>query len=88
MHTWNSHSQKTQLSLFLNINFISCNKLHMEALKYVLGVHKKTLKWCFFGETGRYPLYVDTNFHSIKYISRLLHVKSTSLIRKLILTCK
>jgi hypothetical protein len=46
---------------------LKCDKLHIKALKYILGVHKNSANDAILGETGRYPLYINIITQSTKY---------------------
>ena len=69
----------TTTSSFKKGNFNMCKslsdkpyeKLHVNFLKYVLGVHKKATNSAVMGELGRYPIYIDVLCNSVKYFERL-----------------
>ena len=46
-------------------------KLHVNFLKYVLGVHKKATNSAVMGELGRYPIYIEVLCNSVKYFKRI-----------------
>ena len=57
-----------------------CDKLHIKALKYICGVHKKASNHAVFGELGRHPLYVEVLANSVKYLQYIVKSKSDSLL--------
>ena len=46
-------------------------KLHLKFCRFVLGVHSKTTNLAIYGETGRYPLYIDQIVQCVKYYNHL-----------------
>ena len=46
---------------------MQCEKLHIEFLKFSLGVHKKSTNEAVMGELGRYPLYINILLTAFKF---------------------
>ena len=54
-------------------------KLHLKFCRFVLGVHQKTANLAVYGETGRYPLYIDQIVQCVKYYHHLENTENTLL---------
>ena len=54
-------------------------KLHLKFCRFVLGVHQKTANLAVYGETGRFPLYVDQISQCAKYCNHLENTENTLL---------
>jgi len=65
------YSEKDYYSLEMSLNNRPCDKLHLKALKYIIGVNKKATNDAVLAETGRHPLYIDILRHSVKNYQRL-----------------
>ena len=60
----------------------SIEKVHLFALKKLLQVSPRTPNTMVYGETGRYPLYINAYVNCIKYWLRLTRLSSNRLPRK------
>ena len=60
----------------------SIERVQLRYLKYMLGVKDSTCTPAVFGETGRFPVYVQQRIKLIKYWLRLISLQSSSLVRK------
>ena len=56
-------------------------KVHKLFIRSVLGVHNKSSLDAIYGETGRFPMYIDTLVNMLKYYSRISG-KPHSLVHK------
>ena len=72
--------QKDDYLLEHSFKNMYCDKLHLKSLKYILGVHKKSVNDAVLGETGRYPLYINIVTHCTKYFSRLIEADQSTLL--------
>jgi hypothetical protein len=45
--------------------------LQVMMCRHFLGVNKKSVKLAIYGDTGRYPLYLDIIINAVKYLNRL-----------------
>ena len=54
-------------------------KLHLKFCRFVLGVHHKTANLAVYGETGRFPLYIDQLVQCMKYYQHLENTENTLL---------
>ena len=52
------------------MHLVTCEKLHIKFLKYVLGVHRKTTNVAVMGELGRYPIKIDVFCDTVEYFER------------------
>ena len=55
-------------------------KIHLKFLKLLLGVKKSTSSMAVYGETGRYPLYINRYVRMVKYWGNVL--KTDNIIMK------
>ena len=51
-------------------------KCHLKYLRYILGVNKHAPKLAIYGDSGRFPLAIDSLISSIKYLHRLLNMSA------------
>ena len=63
----------------LNCDFKIIERVHLFALKRFLNVSIKTPSDLVYGETGRYPLYVNVYVKSIKYWLKILKMQTERL---------
>jgi hypothetical protein len=54
-------------------------RIHLLAIKTFLGVPIQTPNKMVYGDSGRYPLYIDTNIRAVKYWLKLLKMKEDRL---------
>ena len=57
-----------------DLNMLSCRQL--------LGIHKRSSKIAIYGETGRFPLYIETIVNTLKYYNRLSSTKGSPLLKE------
>ena len=55
-------------------------KFHLRYLKWCLSVHSKAINAGCWGETGRYPIYIDAMKMSIDYFIRVANCEKNSLL--------
>ena len=70
------------------INYYKCEDLHTMVCRQILGVHKKCSKMTIYGETGRWPLYIDIITNMVKYYNRILEKESSKLLKESLLSNK
>ena len=63
-------------------------KAHLFACKRLLNVSDKTLNHMVYGETGRYPLYIDSTISSLRYWFKLSKMPMTRFPKKAWITLK
>ena len=51
-------------------------KCHLKFLRYSLGVNKKAPKLAVYGDTGRFPLALESIISAVKYLQRLFNLSS------------
>ena len=61
---------------------------HLFACKRLLSVSDKTPNHMVYGETGRYPLYIDSNISSLKYWFKLSKRPMTRFPKQALVTFK
>ena len=61
---------------------LQCEQVHLFALKKFLRVTSKTPNDLIYGETNRYPIYVNSAIRVIKYWLKLMQMDQTRLPRK------
>ena len=59
-----------------------CEKVHLFALKKILGVTLRTPNDLIYGETDRYPVYINSAIRVIRYWLKLMQMEQTRLPRK------
>ena len=59
-----------------------CEKVHLFALKKFLGVEMRTPNDFVYGETNRYPLYINSIIRCIRYWLKLTTMEDTRLPQK------
>ena len=72
--------RKPDYTLLKSFANMSCDKMHINFLKYVLGVHKKASNEAVYGELGRFPLYFDVICNYIKFYQRLISENVSKLL--------
>jgi len=58
----------------------TCEKLHINFVKHIAGVHKKATHTAVIGELGRFPLFFNVIVSMVKYLQRLINCDSKSLL--------
>lgn len=74
--------KKQDYTVEMSYHNMPCEKLHLKALKFALGVHKKATNDAVYGETGRYPLHIDILYQSVKYLKRLAGPQCPKLLQR------
>ena len=62
------------------ISLLNCEKVHLNFLKWALGVNRRASNVGTWGETGRYPLIYECMNLTIKYVKRLQSQNENSLV--------
>ena len=75
-------SLKCDRNILDNIQKNTIERFHVNVLKQLLGVHKKTSNLAVLLETGRHTLAVSAQLQAVKYFLRFPTIKQGSLLRK------
>ena len=75
-------SLKCDRNILDNIQKNTIERFHVNVLKQLLGVHKKTSNLAVLLETGRHTLAVSAQLQAVKYFLRFPTIKPGSLLRK------
>lgn len=67
-------------SLLRKTSLINCEKVHLNFLKWALGVNRLASNLGSWGETGRYPLVYECLNLTLKYVKRLQSLDNNSLV--------
>ena len=76
--TINNNTEHT--SLLRKISLLNCEKVHLNFLKWALGVNRRASNLGSWGETGRYPLIYECLKLTLNYIQRLKCHDKNSLV--------
>eukprot|EP00745_Piridium_sociabile_P037736 TRINITY_DN6881_c0_g1_i1.p1 TRINITY_DN6881_c0_g1~~TRINITY_DN6881_c0_g1_i1.p1 ORF type:complete len:302 (+),score=4.84 TRINITY_DN6881_c0_g1_i1:89-907(+) len=63
----------------LNKSAMYIENIHLFALKRFLGVHVKTPNELVYGETGRYPIYINSSVQCVRYWLKMLRMDNDRL---------
>lgn len=63
------------------ISSLPAEKVHLRHLKYLLGINKKSVNVTAWGETGNFPLFIDSLYLCIKYFTRVIRLPETNFAR-------
>ena len=66
----------------LETTAVHCEKVHLFALKKILGVELRTPNDFVYGETNRYPLFVNSVVRCIRYRLKLTRMEASKLPKK------
>ena len=61
---------------------VRCEEVHLSALKKLLGVEMRTPNDLVYGETNRYPLFVNSAVRCIRYWLKLTRMEASKLPNK------
>ena len=81
INTLSANVKKEGFSIFDAFCNMPCEKLHIKVLKYVLGVHRKTINVAVMGELGRYPIIINVFYVTVKYFERLISNDVSNLLK-------
>ena len=81
INTLSANVKKDGFSIFDAFGNMPCEKLHINFLKYVLGVHRKITNFAVMGELGRYPIIIDVFCDTVKYFERLISDNVSNLLK-------
>ena len=73
--------QNLDLSLMKKISQTNSERVHLHYLKWALGVNKKACNAGIWGETGRYPLVIESLNLTLKYLMRLQNLDDKTLVK-------
>ena len=77
--TW-TESLKYEDNIINMLQKNNLEKFHINVLKRLLGVHKKTTNIALLLETGRHPITLSAQIQAIKYFFRFPSTKTQSLL--------
>ena len=75
-----STSNSDHTSFLRKVSLVNCEKVHLNFLKWALGVNRRAPNLGTWGETGRYPLIYDCIKLTLTYIKRLQSHDDNSLV--------
>lgn len=85
INTLSKTIKQPNYSLEMSFSTITAEKVHLKALKFMLGVNKKATNDAIYGETGRLPLFISIISQTVKYYQRLINIKNDNSLLSLAL---
>jgi hypothetical protein len=79
INTESAVAKRTNYEIENSFKKLFSDKLHIKALKYICGVHKKASNYAVMGELGRYPLYIEILSNCTKYLQHIYKSDGTLL---------
>ena len=70
----------TKQSCLKKMCVLNCEKIHLHFLKWALGVNRKASNSAVWGESGRYPLIIESINLTLKFVKRVQNMNDNSLV--------
>ena len=73
-------SNEIKQSCLKKMSVLNCEKVHLHFLKWALGVNRKSSNTAVWGESGRYPLIIESINLTLNFVKRVQNMNDNSLV--------